>query len=81
MIEETIKADISHWYLTAPKGLNELAKSLSEQHEAEMVLFNQFTFDKGYMWSREREIYINWDDTQPSLLPSELLTLFKNRNK
>lgn len=37
MTEETIKQDISHWYLTAPKGIDELAKQLLEQHEAEMV--------------------------------------------
>lgn len=66
MTEETIKADISHWYLTAPKGLNELAKSLSEQHDAEMVEFMNWR-DKNY--PRVLEV------------PENLLFLFKNRNK
>ncbi len=81
MTEEKIEKQLSDWYLTAPKGLNELAKSLSEQHDAEMVLFADWLRRERYVkyFVGVDESYFKEDGTP--LPTSELLTLFKNRNK
>ena len=81
MTEEKIEKQLSDWYLTAPKGLNELAKSLSEQHDAEMVLFADWLRRERYVkyFVGVDESYFKEDGTP--LPTSELLTIFKNRNK
>lgn len=81
MTEEKIEKQLSDWYLTAPKGLNELAKSLSEQHEAEMALFADWLRRERYVkyFVGVDESYFKEDGTP--LPTTDLLTLFKNRNK
>ena len=67
MTEEKIEKQLSDWYLAAPKGLNELAKSLSEQHEAEMVdrLFKvglELRDKRHEVIQTLRSSVVNWND-------------------
>lgn len=73
MTEEAIKHKISDWYtVDSPKGITELAKQLLEQHEAEMVEFAEFC--------RQHDVILN-DAIPNTKRTTDLLTLFKNRNK
>jgi len=79
MTEETIKNTLTETrkqVLSAESHYEIAAKQILEQHEAEMVLFKE--------WCEEKETAIRIDHyltKKTYLTTTDLLTLFKNRNK
>lgn len=83
MIEETIEKMISDWYLSTPRDISELSEQLLEQHEAEMVLFADWVEDNFNCDGKNdkgENIYVYIGDGK-FYTATDLLTLFKNRNK
>ena len=84
MTEETIKNTLTETrkqVLSAESHYEIAAKQILEQHESEMVLFADWLRRERYVkyFVGVDESYFKEDGTP--LPTSELLTLFKNRNK
>ena len=83
MTEETIEKMISGWYLSTPRDISELSEQLLEQHEAEMVKFLDWAMNNtdDYFQGTESYRWIVNSHHDISMSTTDLLTLFKNRNK
>ncbi len=84
MTEETIEKMISDWYLSTPRDISELSEQLLEQHEAEMVEFTDWVDDNKYFKLNYEDWYGGNDESGIYFVAkttTDLLTLFKNRNK
>jgi len=85
MTEETIEKMISDWYLSTPRDISELSEQLLEQHEAEMVLLLEFVRKmkptQNLMANQVGKWVIEFNDESNLATSTDLLTLFKNRNK
>ena len=83
MTEETIEKMISDWYLSTPRDISELSEQLLEQHEAEMVKFLDWAMNNtdDYFQGTESYRWIVNSHHDISMSTTDLLTLFKNRNK
>ena len=85
MTEETIEKMISDWYLSTPRDINELSEQLLEQHEAEMVLLLEFVRKmkptQNLMANQVGKWVIEFNDESNLATSTDLLTLYKNRNK
>jgi len=80
MTEETIEKIISDWYLSTPRDISELSEQLLEHHEAEMVLFTEWIRDN-YTLCVSNKWQLTNNRKAPLHTTTDLLTLFKNRNK
>ena len=85
MTEETIKNTLTETrkqVLSAESHYEIAAKQILEQHDAEMVLFAEFIRDfSPAEYARNGEKCWWSDSLQKSFSYTDLLTLFKNRNK
>ena len=85
MTEETIEKMISDWYLSTPRDISELSEQLLEQHEAEMVLLLEFVRKmkptQNLMANQVGKWVIEFNDESNLATSTDLLTIFKNRNK
>ena len=82
MTEETIDDFLEYKSDDYCKGYYEGQKQLLEQHDAEMVLFAEFIRDfSPAEYARNGEKCWWSDSLQKSFSYTDLLTLFKNRNK
>ena len=82
MTEKTIDDFLEYKSDDYCKGYYEGQKQLLEQHDAEMVLFAEFIRDfSPAEYARNGEKCWWSDSLQKSFSYTDLLTLFKNRNK
>ena len=87
MTEETIKNTLTETrkqVLSAESHYEIAAKQILEQHEAEMVLFGNWIMLSGYIRCNTSHFWVNMNEKNHSLVyktTTDLLTLFKNRNK